>query len=82
MKQIPFFSTLVRGAIGKQFLQVSYAELAVRMGTSEGAVQQATQRLRKRYKVILRERIAATLDEPDEAEIDAEIRDLFAAFAN
>ena len=32
--------------------------------------------------MILRERIAATLDEPDEAEIDDEIRDLFAAFAN
>ncbi len=73
---------ILQGAIGKQFLQVSYAELAVRIGTSESAVQQATQRLRKRYKVILRERIAATLDESDEAGINDEIRDLFAAFAN
>ncbi len=40
------------------------------------------QRLRKRYKTILRERIAATLDEPDEAAINDEIRDLFIALAN
>ena len=35
------------------------------------------QRLRKRYKAILRDRIAATLDAPDEAAINREIRDLF-----
>ncbi len=51
------------------------------MGTTEGAVQQAVQRLRKRYKAILRERIAATLDNPDESAINDEIRDLFAALA-
>jgi DNA-directed RNA polymerase specialized sigma24 family protein len=73
---------MLEGAIGKQARQVSYADLAARMGTSEGAVQQAVQRLRKRYKAILRERIAATLDAPDEAAIDDEIRDLFTALAN
>ncbi len=52
------------------------------MGTSEGAVQQLVQRLRKRYKAILRERIAATLEAPDEGAIDGEIRDLFTALAN
>ena len=46
-------------------------------GPSAGAVQQAVQRLRKRYRAILRERIAATLDAPDEAAINREIRDLF-----
>ena len=35
-------------AFGKLAREVSYAELAARMGSSEGAVQQATQRLRKR----------------------------------
>jgi hypothetical protein len=71
---------ILQGAIGKA-RQVSYAELAARMGSSEGAVQQAVQRLRKRYKAILRARIAATLDVPDETAIDDEIRDLFAALA-
>jgi biotin operon repressor len=73
---------ILRGAIGKRGRQVSYADLAARTGTSEGAVQQAVQRLRKRYKAILRERIAATLDDPDEAAIDDEIRDLFTALAD
>jgi hypothetical protein len=45
-------------------------------------------RLRKRYKAILREWIATTVDDPDEAEIidkaeiNDEIRDPFAAFEN
>jgi hypothetical protein len=45
-------------------------------------VQQAVQRLRKWYKALLRERIAATLEDPDEAAINDEIRDLFTALAN
>jgi RNA polymerase sigma factor (sigma-70 family) len=73
---------ILQGAIGNQARKVSYEDLGARMGTNVGAVQQAVQRLRKRYKAILRERIAATLDEPDEAAIDDEIRDLFAALAN
>jgi RNA polymerase sigma factor (sigma-70 family) len=72
---------ILQGAIGKQARQIPYADLADRMGTSEGAVQQAVQRLRKRYKTILRERIAATLDDPDEAAINGEIRDLFTSLA-
>ena len=70
---------VLQGAIGRQARQVPYAELAARLGTTEGAVQQAVHRLRKRYRAILREQIAATLDDPDEAAIDDEIRDLFAA---
>jgi DNA-directed RNA polymerase specialized sigma24 family protein len=68
---------VLEGAIGKQDRQVSYEDLATMLGTSAGAVQQAVQRLRKRYKAILRERIAATLDSPDDAAINREIRDLF-----
>ena len=71
----------LQDSIGKQARQVSYADLAAQTGMSEGAVQQAVQRLRKRYKAILRERSAATLDNPDETAIDEEIRDLFAALA-
>ncbi len=58
---------------------VPYAEVARELGTTEGAVQQAVSRLRKRYRALLRERIAATLETADEAAIEAEIRDLFTA---
>jgi RNA polymerase sigma-70 factor (ECF subfamily) len=44
---------------------------------TEGAVQAAVHRLRKRYRAALRARIAATVADP--ADIEEEIRDLFAA---
>jgi RNA polymerase sigma-70 factor (ECF subfamily) len=56
---------------------VPYATLAARLSTTEGAVRVAVHRLRRRYGERLREEIAATVDEP--AEVDDEIRDLFAA---
>ena len=55
------------------------AAIAARLGISEAAVQAAATRFRRRYRAILRDRIAATLDEPTDAAIDDEIRDLFAA---
>jgi RNA polymerase sigma-70 factor (ECF subfamily) len=56
---------------------VRYADLARTLGTSEGAVQVAVHRLRKRFREVLRDAIAATLDDPSET--DDEIRALFAA---
>jgi DNA-directed RNA polymerase specialized sigma24 family protein len=56
---------------------VPYAELGRRLGTTEGAVQVAAHRLRKRYKSLVREAIAVTVDDP--AEIDDEIHALFEA---
>jgi RNA polymerase sigma factor (sigma-70 family) len=73
---------ILQGSIDAKARQASYAELAAKLGTSEGAVQQAVQRLRKRYRAILHERIASTLDDPDEAAIKDEIRDLFVALGN
>ncbi len=58
---------------------VSYATLAARLGTTEGAVQAAVQRLRRRYRDVLREQVAATLENPDESAVEEELRDLFAA---
>ena len=55
----------------------SYAAVALHLGTSEGAARVAAHRLRRRYGELLRQEIAATLAEP--AEVDDEIRDLFAA---
>jgi DNA-directed RNA polymerase specialized sigma24 family protein len=71
---------ILQASISNQPGQASYAELARRAGTTEAAVQQAVQRLRKRYKAILHESIAATLDAPDETMIKDEISELFAAF--
>jgi RNA polymerase sigma-70 factor (ECF subfamily) len=56
---------------------VAYVTPAARLGTTEGAVRVAVHRLRRRYGERLRAEIAATVDGP--AEVDAEIRDLFAA---
>jgi RNA polymerase sigma-70 factor (ECF subfamily) len=56
---------------------VPYSEIAARLGTTEGAVKVAVHRLRKRYKSLLHEQIAATVDDP--AEVDDEIRALFDA---
>ena len=54
-----------------------YAELAVRLDMTEGAVKVAVHRLRLRYRGALREEIAQTVADP--AEIDDEIRQLFSA---
>jgi RNA polymerase sigma factor (sigma-70 family) len=54
-----------------------YAELAARLGMTEGAVKVVVHRLRQRYRGVLREEIAQTVANP--AEIDDEIRELFSA---
>ena len=59
---------------------VPQAKLAARLGTGEGAVQVAVHRLRKRYRALVREAIAATV--ADEAEVVGEIRELFAALGS
>ncbi|MFO0891161.1 MAG: winged helix-turn-helix transcriptional regulator [Isosphaeraceae bacterium] len=58
---------------------VPYAEIAARLGISVGAVQAAVQRLRRRYRDVLREQVAATLENPDDTAVEEELRDLFAA---
>jgi RNA polymerase sigma-70 factor (ECF subfamily) len=56
---------------------VRAADLGARLGMSEEAVYTAGHRLRRRYREILQEQIAATLDDP--SELDDEIRSLFDA---
>ena len=56
---------------------VPQAELARRLGATEGAVQVAVHRLRRRYRDLVRKAIAATVADP--ADVEDEIRDLFAA---
>jgi RNA polymerase sigma factor (sigma-70 family) len=56
---------------------VPYVRAAAELGLSEGAVKVAVHRLRKRYRELLREAIAQTVDDP--AQVEEEIRALFAA---
>jgi DNA-directed RNA polymerase specialized sigma24 family protein len=56
---------------------VRAAVVAERLGKPENAVHIANHRLRERYREILQEQIAATLDDP--SEMDDEIRSLFDA---
>lgn len=56
-----------------------YAEIAARLGTSEGAVKVAVHRLRGRYKEHLRAAIRDTVGPG--VSVDDEIRDLLAALA-
>ncbi len=59
--------------------RLSYAELGAGIGLSEGAVKVAVHRLRKRYRELLRARVAETVNEPEAAE--AELRELFQALS-
>ena len=56
---------------------VPYAAVAADLGMTEGAVQVAAHRLRRRYGALLRQQIAATVGDP--AEVEDEIRALFSA---
>jgi RNA polymerase sigma-70 factor (ECF subfamily) len=54
-----------------------YAAVAQEIGMTEGAVKMAAMRLRHRYRDLLRSEIARTVADP--ADVDDEVRDLFAA---
>jgi RNA polymerase sigma-70 factor (ECF subfamily) len=65
-------------AAGKS--ETAQAEIAKALGMEECAVRVAVHRLRKRYRVLLREEIAQTLSEP--TMVDEEMRALFGAFSS
>jgi RNA polymerase sigma factor (sigma-70 family) len=67
----------LRGVLDGDTEVPSYAAVAGRLGTTEGAARVAAHRLRRRYGDLLRQEIAATLADP--AQVDEEIRDLFVA---
>jgi RNA polymerase sigma-70 factor (ECF subfamily) len=54
-----------------------YQSAAERLGTTEGAIKKMVHRLRRRYGLLLRQEIAATVADPEE--IDAELRHLLAS---
>ena len=59
---------------------IPYAQAAQTLGVDEGAVRVAVHRLRKRYRQLLRDEIAQTLDDP--AQVSEELRALQAALAS
>jgi RNA polymerase sigma factor (sigma-70 family) len=59
---------------------LSYADAAMALQLSEEAARQAASRLRKRYRDILREEVAQTVNDPQE--VDDELRSLLASLAD
>jgi len=72
-ERLKVFLTAKKGA-------VSYKEVARELDMSEGAVKVAVHRLRRRYRKLLKEEIAQTVSDPEEAE--DEIRYLLAAISS
>lgn len=59
--------------------ELSYEEIALRLGTSESAIKSAAHRLRQRLREVLWEEVAQTVSSPDEMQM--ELRTLVAAAA-
>lgn len=57
---------------------VPYADIAARLHSTEAAVKMAVQRLRARYRALLRAEIRETVARPED--VDEELRSLFATF--
>lgn len=68
------FTELAPG-IGVGEVAGNYAEIATRLGMTEGAVKAAAHRLRQRCRELLHHHVAQTVSHPHE--IDDELRDLF-----
>jgi RNA polymerase sigma-70 factor (ECF subfamily) len=68
----------LQGCLAKDESALPYAAIAVGLNLTEAAVKMAVQRLRARYREILRAEIADTVSSPEE--IEEEIRHLFSAF--
>ncbi len=71
---------LLKGYLTGDSQDVRYKDVADELDMSEGAVKVAVHRLRQRFGDVLRDEVARTLNDP--ADVDDEIRHLFAAFEN
>jgi RNA polymerase sigma-70 factor (ECF subfamily) len=58
--------------------EVSYAEMGAQLGMNEGAVKVAVHRLRQRFRDLLREEVANTVQTPEQ--VEEELRHLMGAF--
>jgi RNA polymerase sigma factor (sigma-70 family) len=68
----------LQSCLAREESALPYAEIAARLNLTEAAVKMAVQRLRARYREILRAEIAHTVSSPEE--VEEEIRHLFSAF--
>jgi RNA polymerase sigma factor (sigma-70 family) len=68
----------LEGCLVRDATALPYAEIASRLNLSEAAVKMAMQRLRARYRAIVREEIGKTVATLEDVEL--ELRDLFEAF--
>ena len=59
---------VLRPCLGGKREAQPYADLAARLGMTEGAVRVAVHRLRQRYREVLRDQIAQTVCSPEEIE--------------
>jgi RNA polymerase sigma-70 factor (ECF subfamily) len=73
------FEQLRPAILGKESAP-SYAQIASSLGVSEGSVKVTVHRFRERYRSLLREEIARTVDDP--SEIEQEITTLIDALAD
>jgi RNA polymerase sigma-70 factor (ECF subfamily) len=63
--------------LDKDFEDASFEKVAEQMGMSVGALHTAVHRMRRKYRLLLREEIAQTVSTPEE--VDEEIRFLMSA---
>lgn len=70
----------LRGCLARDESALPYADIAARLSLTEAAVKMAVQRLRARYREILRAEIAHTVSSPEE--VEEEIRHLFSTFGS
>lgn len=77
-RRAELFAELNPCLVGERATQ-PYAELAAKLGVSEGTVKSAVHRMRQRYRQLLREEIAHTVAEP--GEVDAELHHLMSVLA-
>ncbi len=70
----------LRDCLAREESALSYAEIAARLNLTEAAVKMAVQRMRARYREILRAEIADTVSSPEE--VEEEIRHLFSTFGS
>jgi RNA polymerase sigma-70 factor (ECF subfamily) len=75
----PLYDRLKASLVGAEGA-VAYAQVGQELGMSEAAVKKAAQRLRARYREVLRERIAETVGGPEQ--VEDEIRGLFAILSS
>jgi hypothetical protein len=69
----------LRNCLAAEHADISYADLGAALGVPDTVVKKQLHNLRQRYRWLLREEVAHTVENP--ADVDDEIRHLCAALA-